>query len=344
MKYRYSIIIPVYNVESYIEKCVESFECQSFKDYQLILVDDGSVDKSGDVCDQLQNKFDNIVVLHKENGGLADARNYGLDYANGEYVLFVDSDDTVTTDYFEFLNRELHGCKPDLLKFGFQVLKNDKIISNAVPYYNSGVYSREKILDYIVPGVVGPEKLFSNDGTALLSACVCAYSYDFINEHKLHFTSERKVQNEDYLFNYEALLCATSVKISTTIHYNYHVREGSLTRRYVPDMCSRKKNLVMRYKELLNNSSLFERYEYRYYNQVIVDFYECLTNECNQYNSNKKLSFERMKEILKTESLKDALMRCNLKGCSNKGKIIYYLMRYKCIRLFYYLYRLKKMG
>lgn len=92
---QFSIIVPVYNVNDYLIRCVESIENQEYVDYEVILVDDGSTDKSSETCDSLKKKYSNIIVIHKQNGGLSDARNEGIKAAKGEYVLFVDGDDYI---------------------------------------------------------------------------------------------------------------------------------------------------------------------------------------------------------------------------------------------------------
>lgn len=93
-----SIVIPVYKVENTLERCVNSILCQDYADYEIILVDDGSPDRSGDICDGFAERYDNISVIHKENGGLSDARNAGINAANGEYITFIDSDDCIKRD------------------------------------------------------------------------------------------------------------------------------------------------------------------------------------------------------------------------------------------------------
>ncbi|MBR5340087.1 MAG: glycosyltransferase [Lachnospiraceae bacterium] len=105
-----SIIVPVYKVEQYLDKCIESILAQTFTEYELILVDDGSPDNCGKMCDEWAGKDQRIRVIHKENGGLSDARNAGLDAAQGEYIGFVDSDDYVHPELFERLlrNADLH--------------------------------------------------------------------------------------------------------------------------------------------------------------------------------------------------------------------------------------------
>ena len=94
-----SVIVPIYNVEKYLTKCIESIINQTYKNLEIILVDDGSPDKSPIICDEYAKKDNRIKVIHKKNGGLSDARNYGMSLATGEYISFIDSDDYVTDDY-----------------------------------------------------------------------------------------------------------------------------------------------------------------------------------------------------------------------------------------------------
>ena len=96
-----SIIIPVYNVEKYLERCVKSVINQTYKNLEIILVDDGAKDNSGKMCDELSKLDSRIKVIHKENGGLSDARNFGLKIATGDYIGFVDSDDYIADDMYE---------------------------------------------------------------------------------------------------------------------------------------------------------------------------------------------------------------------------------------------------
>ena len=98
---RISVVLPIYNVQNYLEQCVQSLIEQTYKDIEILLVDDGSTDKSGEICDKLATKDDRITVFHKENGGTHTARNLGIQKASGEYVMFLDPDDWLDTDTFE---------------------------------------------------------------------------------------------------------------------------------------------------------------------------------------------------------------------------------------------------
>ena len=120
-----SVIVPVYNVESYLSKCVESIKDQSYSNIEIILVDDGSTDSSGKLCDEFVKSDGRIKVLHKVNGGVSSARNLGIDICHGEYITFVDSDDWVEQNYIEVLLNEiltdanqLVFCKYDILTNG----------------------------------------------------------------------------------------------------------------------------------------------------------------------------------------------------------------------------------
>ena len=98
-----SVIVPVYNVEKYLAKCIDSLLAQTFSDFEILLVNDGSPDASGQICDALAKSDDRIRVIHKENGGAASARNSGLDAAKGDYIAFVDGDDLIHPQYLECL-------------------------------------------------------------------------------------------------------------------------------------------------------------------------------------------------------------------------------------------------
>lgn len=117
-----SIIVPVYNVKSFITVCIESIACQTYRNLEMILIDDGSTDNSGDICDEYALKDSRIKVIHKKNGGLSDARNVGIDLAQGDYIAFIDSDDFIYPEYFEYLyemisknNADMSSCQPVLV-------------------------------------------------------------------------------------------------------------------------------------------------------------------------------------------------------------------------------------
>ena len=120
MNPKISIIVPVYKVEKYIHKCIDSILAQTFTDFELILVDDGSPDNCGKICDEYAKEDSRIVVIHKDNGGVSDARNIGISRANGEYIGFVDSDDYIDKDMYKNLYESCLNNKADISIIGIK--------------------------------------------------------------------------------------------------------------------------------------------------------------------------------------------------------------------------------
>ena len=116
-----SIIVPIYNVEQYVDKCIQSILNQTYQNLEIILVDDGATDRSGSIADSYAAKDKRIKVLHKENGGISDARNYGLDHVTGDYILFVDSDDFIENTMCERLFAVANSTNADMVSCNYYI-------------------------------------------------------------------------------------------------------------------------------------------------------------------------------------------------------------------------------
>lgn len=128
MQEKISIIVPVYNVEKYISKCLDSIVNQIYRNIEVIVVNDGSTDKSGLICDEYAEKYNNIKVFHKENEGVSSARNLGIDNASGEYIAFVDPDDYIDKNMYEILYKEIIKSKSDIAMCSFFYVKESEVI------------------------------------------------------------------------------------------------------------------------------------------------------------------------------------------------------------------------
>lgn len=141
----FSVVVPIYNVKKYLDECIDGIIRQSFKDYEIILVDDGSTDGSAEACDEWKNKYDSIKVIHKPNGGLSDARNVGANQAEGEYLVFLDSDDYWNDEFFlEKIYDITHLSNPDIIVFGYKKVLDEKELSIYTPR------SRSKTIEELV--------------------------------------------------------------------------------------------------------------------------------------------------------------------------------------------------
>lgn len=125
-----SVIIPVYNVEKYLQECLNSVIAQTYKNIEIIVIDDGSTDNSGKICDEYAKKDNRIKVIHKANGGLSDARNFGIDISKGKYVYFVDSDDYIDIDTIESMYKIAKDYSADIVTFSHYILNEQNLFCN----------------------------------------------------------------------------------------------------------------------------------------------------------------------------------------------------------------------
>lgn len=198
-----SIIIPVYNSESYITQCIDSILTQSFTNFELILVNDGSTDNSDKICDEYALKDCRIRVIHKENGGVSSARNKGLDEAQGEWIMFVDSDDYLSNIYLSAFPFEIYH---DIEIAGMQMMTNNKFTS--CPKQEK-LYLEKEFLDFF-------NEIFNNP--YITSPCAKVYKRSILND--IRFDEKIKV-TEDTLFIMQYLLNCKSIYLTPNSGYYY---------------------------------------------------------------------------------------------------------------------------
>lgn len=205
-----SIIIPVYNVERYIRECLDSIINQTFSDFEVLLIDDGSPDKSGDICDEYAAKDPRFKVFHKPNGGVSSARNLGLENAQGEWITFVDADDVLYDDCLEKCYRLAKADNLDLLQFKF-----DREINKRNPQNN-----------------ITSEVLSSADFLNIRHNVCAACSFiktSIIRDNSIRFNTNIKLA-EDQLFILHAIKNSNRIKITNDVLYYYRPNEQSATR------------------------------------------------------------------------------------------------------------------
>lgn len=214
-------IVPVYNVEKYLERCIESIENQSYSNYEIILVNDGSTDGSLSLCKELKTRYPNIKIIDKKNGGLSSARNAGLKEANGEYIVFIDSDDWVSNDYFEYAIQIIKTYNADIADVMIaQVRNKDDFPVN--PPEKVSIYEGFNILEhYMYRGL-------NEQNGAPYSACRKMYSSKLFSNETANFVED--IVNEDICFNYKILKKCSKVVVSNQYKYAYFQgEEGSIT-------------------------------------------------------------------------------------------------------------------
>lgn len=246
-----SVIVPVYNSESYIHKCVDSIINQTYKKMEIILVDDGSTDESPQICDEYAKKDDRIKVIHKNNGGQSSARNLGLDVCHGEYIGFVDSDDWVSPYMYENL---------------LSLIKNDEMISviGMQEVTETGTVIRTRITENIV---LDAKDLLSDILLHRAGTSICTKLFPKSVIGNIRFAEDRL--NEDLLFLISVIDNVNSVSYHSSIGYFYLNRRGSTSRIFgkaVHDMIDNskrvRKHVDEKYPILSKEAEHFEIYQH----------------------------------------------------------------------------------
>lgn len=238
-----SVIVPIYNVEAYIKRCVSSLLKQNYGNIEIILVNDGSPDNSSEIIDELAKTDDRIIVIHKENGGVSSARNAGLDIASGEYVMFVDGDDYVDENYVTYFLKlvNMKESKIGFNKNNYVNERHSRTNGNSFSEVNS-----EKATKYIYLGNV------------FVAVWNKIYNLQYLNDHKIRF-NEEIWYGEGMLFNIQALQYTDTIAIGNTDVYHQVQNPNSAMRNFnlnsnhcgIKSMYLQKEALLSRSKGVL---------------------------------------------------------------------------------------------
>lgn len=234
-----SVIVPVYNTKEYLSRCMESLTHQKCTGIEILLVDDGSQDGSGALCDSYAQREENVIVIHQENQGLGFARNAGLNAARGQYVTFLDSDDYVDEDMYACLIGKMISEGADAAFCDFCHVKKDGTRIGKEATIREGVYSGAELAAAMLGAAPQSKADFDFD----MSVCKGVYSRKVIEENNIRFCSERKTICEDLIFNLAYLSKAADVVYIKKSFYYYCENEGSLTHRYIAGRLCKEKQL-----------------------------------------------------------------------------------------------------
>ena len=278
-KPKISIIIPVYNVEKYLEQCLKSLINQTFKDIEIICINDGSTDNSLEILEAFQKQDERIKIINKQNEGQGIARNEGLKIAKGEYISFIDPDDWVEQGMYEFLYNKFLETNAQIIRFNYRSFDEEKQISDKPHNFRieQAGYFKLNIQDNSIYNWKNVENL--NFEKVELQVWNRIFSNKFIKENNLHFAPFK--HSEDNIFTISALFLADKILYVEKVFYNYRVRNNSSLNRASNEYFSVFKNVEL-IKDFLIEKGLFEKYEKAYRIYLIDTFYShygCIPNE-----------------------------------------------------------------
>lgn len=228
-----SVIIPVYNVAKYLHCCIDSVLAQTFTDFELLLIDDGSKDNSGEICDEYARKDNRVRVFHKENEGVSVARNIGIGHSSGTYLMFLDSDDWLESSCLDYCLKSMKDDNLDFLQFGYARVTDDGNV-----LYKSSVSTQ----------ILNRSEFVKSDN---FNVCVwgALFRMSIIHKHCLAFKKGLKL-GEDQLFLFDYLLHCNSCRRTKTILYNYRWNASSAC-------------VLSRSSDCMDSIKAFAHYEHR---------------------------------------------------------------------------------
>ena len=330
----FSVIVPIYNIEKYIRRCIDSVLLQSFTDFELILVDDGSPDRCGAICDEYAKKDGRIKVIHKENGGLVSARQAGIKVASGDYIFHLDGDDAVLPDAMESAYKIICDTDADIVSFSYKCSINGKIGDSVEDLVDEGLYHKKEIEQHISPKLLSDK----NMNHIFYFLWGKAIKRELATKHQLGVNPAISL-GEDLSCIVPCFLEAETVYMSKKAIYLYTIRNDSISTDF-------KTHQILQIADVITGLRSLNIEKPKDFDQQISR-YSCFmcfailaaAAEGNHFNAIKKL-----KELILGSLHREEIKKAHFEKITTKSRIAIYLMKKQRIRLaFYFLYLCKEL-
>lgn len=313
-----SIIVPIYNVEKYVSRCIESLIEQTFNNIEIIAINDGSTDKSLEILKKYSNKDKRIVLINKKNEGLSQARNVGIDNSSGKYITFIDSDDWINKDYIEILYNKIIEQDCDVSMCSYIREYEYKSIPKTFKLKEEYIKGPEETRNYLYRRIVGPigdELEVPEDLDSFVTAWGKLYKTSILKDNHIKFVDTKLIGTEDCLFN---IYVFKKMKKATIVNKPlYHYWKGninSLTSGYKPTL---NEQWILNEKYIKEHLDKYNEEKVFYIalnNRICLSVLGLGLNECSKANkiSNVK-KINNLKKILDQDNMKLAYKSFELK-------------------------------
>ena len=322
----FSVIVPVYKVEEYLPTCIESVLNQTFSDFELILVDDGSPDTCPEICEEYAKRDNRIKVLHKSNGGLASARRAGIKVAEGDYVYNLDSDGLIENDTLECAYNIIKDTDCEIVSFSYRWIKDGQTVGITTDCLDEGLYTEKDIEKYIYPKIL-MDKNMEHISYYLSGKAV---KREFLTPIQLG-VSEKISLGEDLCCVVPCYLQVKSVYISKKTSYLYTVRGNSLSKEFntkqinliedvINEICKNDTDKVVDFEEQLNRYSCFM----------------CFAILASAAESNHFKSIKDIKNNIIKSTHDKKIKSAKFSNITFKSRISIFLMKKRCYKIAFY--------
>ena len=338
-----SVIVPVYKVEQYIGKCIESLQNQTMTDIEIILIDDGSPDNSGKICDTYAADDHRIVVIHQDNAGVSVARNAGLDVATGEWITFVDGDDYVAETMCEDIVNAATNNGSDIVIFSFYVLNSNGIIPSRLLKMNEGNVSDEK--EYIQKKIITQyydREIASIKGVSAGTCWGKLVHRNIIDKYHVRFVPGL-IRAQDTVFWLNTFEMVKSIYYLDKELYYYRVTDSNITsgNRYIADSEERFGQLINEYQKFIIRNKKDDAFEKALRIRVLQVLYWHLIHnyfhDSNQVNLTERIN--RLRELCSNEPYSSALHSGDICVLPKSTKLLLTLCKRKLFLLCFYTYK-----
>lgn len=329
----FSVIVPIYNVQKYLKRCIDSVLSQTFDDYELILVDDGSPDECGTICDEYAKTDERIKVIHKQNGGLVSARQAGIRVATGDYVFHLDGDDAVLPDALESAYEIITKYHPDMVSFSHKRVIDGVVGDTVEDIIEEGFYNKHDIEQKIHPRLLSDE----NMKNLFYFLWGKAIKRELATKYQL-MVNTKISQGEDVSCTTPYYLEADTVYMSKTPIYLYTVRNDSLTTNFKTAQITQIADTITGLKNLdIKKTDSFDEQISRY------SFFMCFAILAAAAEGNHFNSISELKKLISESLHKEEIKKAKFKNITIKTRISLFLMKKNMIRLtFYFLFICKQ--
>lgn len=336
-----SVVVPIYKAEKYLEECIRSIAQQTYRNLEILLVDDGSPDRCPQICDDWAERDSRIRVIHKENAGSGLARTTGLEQATGEYICFFDSDDYLMPQAIEKAYVRIREARADIVVFGIQTVDRDgNVINTKIPTAPVDGYEGEDVQEVFLPDLIDCRHEGAKTKSLSLSFWECMFSMELLKRADWRIVSEREIVSEDSY----SLIClyrhVNRVVFLPEVLYCYRLAEGSLSHSYMEDRHEKIRTCYLACREAAGMRG-YNREVLRSVSDLHISL---MISAIKQLVTCSKPVGERMRilgQIIRDSDLQESLQQLRCRRYGWKREVLFRAMRLRCVPAVYLLSRMQ---
>lgn len=322
-----SVIVPIYNVEQYLDRCISSIAGQTYRNLEILLIDDESTDNSPKICDEWEKKDERIRAIHKANAGAGMARNTGIEHANGKYIFFFDSDDYTAPNAIETAYKAAVEHQADVVVYGAaRVDEAEAVLWSKIP--EPRVYQGNEVLKDFLPAMMGEDPRTGYDAQIPLSPWSCLFSAELIHRTNWRYVSEREIVSEDVYSQIELYQYVQKVVVLEDCLYFYCRNGASLTQSYRADRYERNRDFYLKCVEMCRSSGYSDEVIRRCREPFLCNVISVLRQEV-AYHRSSKVAVKHLRRIMDDDVLQQVAWAKKQDKTNPKKALLYWSIRHK---------------